>query len=367
MEQLEKYREEISRIDAEMLKLFEKRMEACSGIAAYKKEHGLSIRDKKREELLLEKNRALLSDPVLEEYYVNFLRAEIDISSSYQERLMRGMRAAYSGVEGSFAYIAASTLFPEAELVCKADFHQAYCSVEKGECDCAVLPLENSYAGEVSSVLDLAFSGSLFVNQVLELPVRHYLLGIPGTDRKEIKTVISHPQALLQCSEFIERHGLDTMEYGNTALAARKVLETGDKTIAAIASRETARLMGLDVLEENIQDSGVNTTRFAVFSRAFHQDQAKSRKDEENFILLFTVKNEAGSLAQTLNIIGAHGYNMRSLRSRPMKELLWNYYFFVEAEGNIHNQNGKDMMRELSAICEGLKLLGSYRTNKAKE
>ena len=120
--------------------------------------------------------------------------------------------------------------------------------------------------------------------------------------------------------------------------------------------------MGLDILDENIQDSGVNTTRFAVFSRAADANKASSRKDEESFILVFTVKNEAGALAQTLNIIGAHGYNMKSLRSRPMKELLWNYYFFIEAEGNVNSVNGQDMLKELSAICARLKLVGSYQT-----
>ena len=125
--------------------------------------------------------------------------------------------------------------------------------------------------------------------------------------------------------------------------------------------------MGLTILDERIQDSGVNTTRFAVFSRAADSNKNASRKDEESFILVFTVKNEAGALAQTLNIIGAHGYNMRSLRSRPMKELMWNYYFFIEAEGNVSSQNGQDMLRELSAVCARLKLVGSYQTYRFDE
>ena len=163
--------------------------------------------------------------------------------------------------------------------------------------------------------MDLAFSGELFVNKVMDLPVRHCLLGVPGSVREEIKSVISHPQALLQCSDYIERRHYDTVEFGNTALAAGKVKEDADPSVAAIASRETAEIMGLDILDENIQDSGINTTRFAVFSRASAGNEISTGKDEDSFILVFTVKNEAGALAQTLNIIGAHGYNMRSLRS----------------------------------------------------
>ena len=363
MDDLQKWRDSISDIDREMAQLFEKRMEASAGIAGYKKEHGLSVKDKSREELLISKNRSYIKNSEIEEYYVDFLKGTIDISCRYQERLLSGMKAAYCGVEGAFAHIAAKTMFCEAELICKNDFYQAYRSVENGECDCAVLPLENSYAGEVGTVMDLAFSGDLFVNQVIELPIKHYLLGTPDSSAENIKTVISHPQALLQCSEYIERHGFAAKEYGNTALAARKVKEGNDPLTAAIASRETAEIMGLKILDENIQDSGINTTRFAAFSRNANRYKGSSGREDDNFIMVFTVRNEAGSLAQTLNIIGAHGYNMKSLRSRPMKELLWNYYFFIEAEGNINNTNGQDMLKELSAVCAGLKLVGSYHSS----
>lgn len=362
MDGLSENREAIAGVDEEMARLFEKRMRLCAGVAEYKKEHGIPVKDRAREDFLIEKNRKLIEDPLLEEYYVDFLKGMMDISCRYQERLLSGMKVVYSGVEGSFAYIAAKTMFPGAALICKNSFSQAYRSVEQGECDCAVLPLENSYAGEVNTVMDLAFSGELFVNKVIDLPVRHCLLGVQGSRREDIRTVISHPQALLQCSDYIENHGYVTKEFGNTALAAKSVKETGDRSLAAIASRETAGLLGLDILDENIQDSEVNTTRFAVFSRAADANKASSRKDEESFILVFTVKNEAGALAQTLNIIGAHGYNMKSLRSRPMKELLWNYYFFIEAEGNVNSVNGQDMLKELSAICARLKLVGSYQT-----
>ncbi|MBQ7584020.1 MAG: chorismate mutase, partial [Lachnospiraceae bacterium] len=157
MDELSKNREIIAGIDEEMAKLFEKRMELAAGIAGYKKEHGIPVKDRTREKNLIDRNRGFISKPEHEEYYVDFLKGMIDISCRYQERLLSGMKVAYSGVEGSFAYIAARTMFKGAALICKNDFNQAYHSVELGECDCAVLPLENSYAGEVNTVMDLAF------------------------------------------------------------------------------------------------------------------------------------------------------------------------------------------------------------------
>ena len=122
-------------------------------------------------------------------------------------------------------------------------------------------------------------------------------------------------------------------------------------------------MFGLKIVDKVINDSRTNTTRFAALSRAQNRPASMSSCAEENFILVFTVKNEAGALAQTLNIIGAHGFNMRNLRSRPMKDLQWNYFFYIVAEGNINNENGRDMLRELSAICAKLKLVGTYYSN----
>ena len=115
----------------------------------------------------------------------------------------------------------------------------------------------------------------------------------------------------------------------------------------------------LDILETNINESRNNTTRFAVFSRNLNTNKSKNKMGE-HFILVFTVLNEAGALAKTLNIIGSHGFNMRTLRSRPMKELQWNYYFFVEADGDINSSDGKDMIVQLRTVCDRLKVVGSY-------
>ncbi len=351
-------RREINAVDAEMAELFVRRMRAAEKVAEYKKQHALPILDAAREEAVIQSNAKLIEDEVLRSYYINFIRNNMAVSRAYQAKLIEGMRVAYCGTEGAFAHIAAGKMFPSATRVSFGDFKSAYRAVENGECDAVVLPLENSYNGEVGQVTDLMFSGSLYVSEILDLAVTHDLLVVPGTKKEEIREVVSHPQALAQCAEYLHGNGWGTVEYSNTALAAGYVAEKGLHSVAAIASEEAAEVFGLEVLERNINASRSNTTRFAAFSRV--ESRRHSKRMGEHFILLFTVKNEAGSLARAMDVIGRFGFNMRTLRSRPMKELLWQYYFYVEAEGDVYTEAGEFMMRELSFFCDRLKLVGTY-------
>lgn len=365
MSELDKARKIINEIDIEMARLFEKRMHAAEMVAAYKKEHGLSILDTSREAELIRRNSEYIEDKSITEYYVTFLKDTMAISRAYQSRLNEGVKVAYNGVPGAYAYIAAKKLFPESAPISYPDFTTAYQAVENGECDFCVLPIENSFAGDVGTVMDLIFAGSLYVNQVIDLAITHNLMGVGGATRESVKRVVSHPQALSQCADFIKKHGYEEEPYPNTAVAAQYIKEQGDITIGAIASEETANIFGLEIIESSINTSRNNTTRFAVFSRSQNKGNSAGKMNN-HFILTFTVKNEAGALAKTLDIIGAHGFNMRNLRSRPMKELLWSYYFYIEADGNINTQDGKEMLRELGATCDRLRLAGTYQTQELK-
>ncbi len=360
MNELEKAREIINEVDKEMALLFEKRMYASELVAKYKKEHGLSILDSARENEVACKNSEMIKNSIYQEYYADFIKETMRISRAYQSRLNEGLRVAYSGVEGAYAYIAAKKMYPDAILASYSSFKAAYESVENGECDVCVLPIENSYAGDVSTVMDLMFSGNLYVNQVINLPITHCLISGEGLELKDIKKVMSHPQALSQCADYIKESGFEAVACENTAISAKKVKEQGLTDTAAIASQETAELFGLKVLARGINASRTNTTRFLAFSRAQNKLNGQTRKMNQSFILMFTVKNEAGALAKTIDIIGAYGFNMRNLHSRPMKELLWSYYFYVEAEGSINSQAGQDMLRALGATCDKLKLVGAY-------
>ncbi len=366
MQDIKQSRQIINEVDEQMARLFEQRMQACEQIALYKKENGLSVRDSEREAQVVARNAQLIRDPALVPYYADFIRATIDASCRYQASLMRNMRVAYCGIEGAFAYIAAKKMYPDAEYVAFSNFEDAYDATASGDCDCSVLPLENSYAGEVGEVMDLIFSRDLHINQVVDVAIAHNLIAKKGAQIEDIKTVVSHPQALAQCEEYIKAHGFETKAHSNTALAAKFVAEAQDSSVAALASDETARLFELDIVDAHVNDNPNNTTRFAAFSRSENLSSSVAKRADENFILAFTVQNESGALASALNIIGAHNFNMRTLRSRPMKDLQWNYFFYIEAEGNIRTQNGRDMMQELSALCAKLKLVGSYFANNVR-
>lgn len=264
-------------------------------------------------------------------------------------------KIAYCGIEGAFANIAARNIFPSGQLVSFTSFGQAYDSVEKGDCDFAVLPLENSFAGDVRGVFDLLFKGSLFISNVFEFRIVQTLLGIEGAEISDIKTVYSHQQALDQCTQFIAGHGFQTIPFVNTAMAAKEVAQKADKTAAAIASEEAGRLYGLKVLARGINQDTENTTRFAVLSR-----KAPDQTDMSKTVsyLMFNVKNIPGALSSAIKIISKKDYNLISLHSHPVQDSPWEYYFYVEVEGSLLSRNGQKLIKKLKRCCLSVKLIG---------
>lgn len=359
MKDLNESRKKINEIDAEMARLFVDRMNISKDIAEYKKENSIPIADANREQALLENNLKLIEDETLKSHYVNFMKTIMNISKEYQRSLLTGLKISYSGIEGAYGYIAAKRMYPNCELISCNNFSKAFTSVEDGKSDRAVLPIENSFAGDVGEVMDLIFSGSLYINRIYDLGIEHNLIVLPGTKLSNIKVIVSHPQALAQCSKFIEEHDFKTIDEVNTAFAAKRLKDLNDKTMAVIASAETADAYNLEILKEKINNSEINTTRFASFSRILsnYKNVGESKK---NFVIVFTVKNVAGALAKCLDIIGAHGFNMRNLRSRPMKGLMWAYYFFCEIEGDLESEDAKNMFVALNTFCDRLKIVGNY-------
>ncbi len=349
-------RKAIGDIDKEIAALFEKRMKAVEDVAEYKRVNGIPVEDGVREAQLIETNSALVDNDEIRSYYINFLKNTMKLSKDYQHKLIDGTRVAFSGVKGAFAELAVKRIFPDCVPVPCADFKSAYKSVENGECEVAVLPIENSYEGDVARVMDLTYFGSLYINGVYDMGVEQHLFGTPDSHRKNIKKVISHPQALGQCSEFIEEKGYETQEEVNTAVAAQIVRDSGDNTLGVICSLEAGNEYGLKLIDRKINKDSTNTTRFAVFSRVPRDYSA----DQSNFIVLFTVRDEAGSLGKAISVFGECGYNLKALKSRPSKDVIWNYYFFLEGEGHLTPESEHIMVDKLSKVCTNVRLVGKY-------
>lgn len=351
-----KARADISEIDVEIAKLFEKRMNAAKVVAEYKKVNGIPVEDKEREKLLLEKNSQNIVDDEIRSYYVNFQKYMMKLSKDFQHKLLDGTRVAFSGVKGAFAEIAVKRIFPDCIPVGYPDFKSAYKAVEKGDCECAVLPIENSYEGDVARVMDLTYFGSLFINGIYDMGVEQHLFGISDARIVDVKKIISHPQALGQCSEYISEKSFEVEEAVNTAVAAQSVAASGDKSVAVICSLEAGHEYGLKLLDRKINEDNTNTTRFGVFSRIPRGESI----GDENFILLFTVRDEAGSLSKAISVFSELGYNLKALKSRPSKDVIWNYYFFLEGEGKLNNESEAKMLSELSKVCTNVRLVGRY-------
>lgn len=349
-------RKNIDRIDREMAELFAERMQAAAVVAAYKEEHGLPVEDKAREAEMIARNTERLP-PAYRPYYRNFLVGTITESKRYQRLLVSGLRVAYSGVEGAFAHVATMRIFGEpGEKVACPDFATAYRSVESGACHCAVLPIENSYAGDVGQVMDLAWRGSLTISGFYDLPLSQCLLAKPGVTLAEVREVVSHPQALAQCQPYLRRQGWIQTTAVNTAVAARTVAAGERREVAVIAARETAELYGLQVLENDINEQKSNTTRFAVFSTA----ACEIKPSDNHFVLLFSCKNQPGALGDAISVISRHDYNLKCLKSHPTGVENWAYYFYAEGEGNLGTEAGQTMRRELERVCNSVRVLGSF-------
>ena len=354
MDALEQARAEIDAVDTQLAALFERRMAAVLQVAEYKRAHGLPIYDAARETAVLEKAAARIQSPALRPYYKDHVQNLMDVAKQYEAVVLGQNRAAYQGVEGAFAHIALKALFPHAEAVSYPTWDEVFDAVERGDAAHGVVPFENSHAGDVSAVLDLCYNHpDLWVVDVYDLPVSQNLLVLPGTQLNELKMVYSHQQAIAQSETFLRQFHLPATAMPNTAMAAKFVADGGDRGLAAIASVETAALYGLEVLVPSINTDGDNTTRFIVLSR--EKPTAGNR-----FSLLFTVDNKPGKLAEVIQIIGASGYDMESIKSRPLPHVPFDYYFYVELVGDPTADETAALLRELDHTCRTVRLLGVY-------
>ena len=272
-----------------------------------------------------------------------------------------GMRIAYLGPAGTFSEEAAlAWATPRgAEVVPFSSFPALVDAVEAGLAEQAMLPIENSLEGSVSGTVDLLIHETdLKICGELVLPVRHFLVGVPGTTLAEVRTVTSHPQALGQCRRFLERAlpGAGQVAALSTAAAVAGVMEAGVRSQVAIGTRRAAELYGAEILAADIQDFDNNVTRFVVLAEA---DAPPTGQDKTS--ICFSVKaNVPGALYEVLGVLAAAQIQMTKVESRPKKSKLGDYYFLVDVEGHREDPPIRAALERMAEVVAELKVFGSY-------
>jgi len=375
---LENLRKEIDRIDEGLLNLFQERMDVAAQIAEYKRENSLPVLDPKRER---EKIASLMNDS-REEFrsYIHVLYSLIfELSRSYQGKLLdkpsqlnekisaaikdttplfpESPMVACQGTEGAYSQIACEKLFKTPSIMYMNTFENVFSAIENGLCRYGMLPLENSSAGSVTKVYDLMQQHKFSIVKSIRLKVDHNLYVCRGVENlSQIREIVSHEQAIMQCSEFIKTLGDVKITYcDNTAMAAQMVASSGRNDIAAIASHSCGELYNLRCLKTGVQDNGNNYTRFICISKNLEIYPGASKTS-----LMMTVSHRPGSLYKVLARIYSLGINLLKLESRPIADRDFEFMFYFDIETSIYSKEFVQLICELEAICEEFAYLGSY-------
>lgn len=375
MNNLEDLRKKIDKIDSELMPLFTERMKCSAEVAEYKRANNMPVLDKKRETEILNAKMQAAEEGFGTAVY-DFYTAIMAISRAAQnERLAKkDAKIDISGFERSFksdptvVFQGAAGANSESALInifgedCKRKnamtFAEVLDMVENGEADYGILPMENTFTGSITDVYDLLSERDLYIIAETDIPIEHCLIGMPDAELGDIKTVYSHEQAYLQSREFFSKmQDIDFKPHFNTALSAKVIAGCGDKSKAAIASRRAAKIYGLKVLAENISQSGSNATRFAAVAK-----KGVITEESSKVSIHFTLPNESGSLDRILAVFARNGLNMVKIESRPSRDKNFDYWFFIDFEGCLLDDNTKRALEQVAEQAEGFRLLGNYKT-----
>lgn len=375
MRDLTELRKEIDEIDQQMVALFERRMGISEEVAEYKVATGKRVLDKEREKIKIQAVKAMTHNEFnshgAEELYKQIMAMSRKLQYQKMEqhaigRLpfvmvdkleMEHVRVVYQGVEGAYSQQAMFEFFGEDVNHFHVErWRDAMEAIADGMADYAVLPIENSTAGIVNDNYDLLqeFDNYIVGEQVLS--IRHALLGTADAELPDIRTVYSHPQGLMQCAKFLdENRQWQQISLQNTAMAAQKVAADKDKSQAAIASTLAGKQHGLKILQEGVNDSGQNSTRFLIVT-----NQRIFCKDAKIVSICFEVSHESGCLYNVLSHFIYNNLNMCRIESRPIADRNWEYHFFVDFEGNLNDSAVKNALRGIREEALNLKILGNY-------
>ncbi len=373
---LMKLREQIDNIDRELVDLYERRMEIAGQVAEYKIETGKKVFDKEREEQKIAAVKALAHNEFNRHGVEELFEQIMSISRKLQYRILtehgsigklpfigvdeldtKGARVVFPGAEGAYTQAAMQEYFGDKVASFHVDtFRDAMTAIDEGRADFAVLPIENSTAGIVSEIYDMLVEFENYIVGEQIIKIEHCLMGTPGTEIEDVKTVYSHPQSLMQSAGYLREHpSWQQISMNNNAFAARKVAEDRDRTQAAIASEYAAAAYGLSVLEKGVNDLKNNSTRFIIVT-----NQKIFKKDAKKISICFEVAHESGSLYRMLSHFIYNNLNMNKIESRPIEGRTWEYRFFIDFDGNLADSAVKNALRGLREEARNMKILGNY-------
>ncbi len=375
---LEQLRNEIDAIDDEILKLFLKRMENASKVADYKRENNLSTLQKGREREIL--NRVSeKSGNEMADYSRILFTTLMDLSKSYQNKrnakdggeLSKKIKKALAntplifpqsgtvacqGIEGAYSQIACDRLFKNPDIKYVKTFEDVFKAVEDGTCSYGILPIENSIHGTVIAVYDLMKNYNFHIIKSVKLKINHALMANYGTELSNIKEIVSHEQAIGQCSEFLKAYpNIKITICENTALAAKLVADSGRTDIAAISSPDCAENYGLCILNDKIANSDSNFTRFICITK-----ELLIYPGADKISIIMNLPHTPGSLNSIISKFAMAGLNLTKLESRPIAGRDFEFSFYFDLEASIYAQETVSILDELATGNNNLIFLGSY-------
>ena len=376
MASLEELRERLDEIDGQLVDLYEKRMKVCEEVGEYKVKAGRKVFDRQREkEKLADVASRVTGDfnkKGIQELYQQLMSMSRKLQ--YQQLVEAGAlgrlpfiriddldkknaRVVFQGTEGAYGQAAMQQFFGEdVNSFHVRTFRDAMEAIEEGAADYAVLPIENSTAGPVIEMYDLLDEFENYIVAETILPIVHTLSGLPGAKLSDIQKVYSKTEALMQTSRFLDDHSdWQRISVVNTAIAAKKVLKEQDISQAAVCSAYAAKVHGLEVLVDGINNDADNSTRFIVVT-----NQKVFLKDASKISIRFELPHQSGSLYRILSHFIYNDLNMSKIESRPIKGRPWEYCFFVDFEGNLEEAAVKNAIRGLREEAQNLKILGNY-------
>lgn len=263
---------------------------------------------------------------------------------------------ACQGISGSNSEAACRAVIPEGDIMFMSSFEAVFSAVESGLCDYGILPVENSIHGSVTAVYDLMKKRSFRIVRAVRQSINHALLANEGARLADIREIVSHPQALAQCSEYLTKSRDVTVKSAdNTAVAARTVAESGRKDIAAIADASCASLYGLRVIKKGIQDSEINLTRFVCIAK-----EEENYPDADRISVMFTLPNKPNALCEVLTEFASLGLNLTKIESRPVREA-FEFMFYLDFEASMSDSRVAELIEKMREKLDYFEFLGNYR------